>query len=221
MARILLFPSFLQLPAPFHFSPPAARVSPTSLWLSRICSRSSPCCLKPILFAAKLELNFSEEKKESLFPPTFLFHHSPSHSRAALGGLDPISHWPRGSCRCIPQDKALGQAGRTTSTEHSLYAGHYAHPMGISASLKLPPSLLLFPQEMLFLFVFILFWPHCTACGILAPQPGIEPTPLALEMQSLNHWTTREAPGTVKFFDYRWGNGDTKRLSNLLHSQGQ
>ena len=28
--------------------------------------------------------------------------------------------------------------------------------------------------------------------GILVPQPGIEPTPSALEVQSFNHWTTRE-----------------------------
>ena len=33
------------------------------------------------------------------------------------------------------------------------------------------------------------------ACGILVPQPGIEPVPPALEAQSLNHWSTREVPG--------------------------
>ena len=32
------------------------------------------------------------------------------------------------------------------------------------------------------------------ACGILVPQPGIEPMPPALEVQSLNHWTTRGVP---------------------------
>ena len=32
------------------------------------------------------------------------------------------------------------------------------------------------------------------ACGILVPQPGIEPTPLAVEAWSLNHWTAREVP---------------------------
>ena len=32
------------------------------------------------------------------------------------------------------------------------------------------------------------------ACGILVPQPGIEPAPLALEVQNLNHWTAREVP---------------------------
>ena len=36
------------------------------------------------------------------------------------------------------------------------------------------------------------FWPHGTACGILAPLPGIKPAPPAVEARSLNHWTTRE-----------------------------
>ena len=30
------------------------------------------------------------------------------------------------------------------------------------------------------------------ACGILVPQPGIEPALLAFKAQSLNHWTARE-----------------------------
>ena len=34
------------------------------------------------------------------------------------------------------------------------------------------------------------------ACGILVPRPGIEP---ALEIQSLNYWTTREVPVIVVF----------------------
>ena len=32
------------------------------------------------------------------------------------------------------------------------------------------------------------------ACGILVLQPGIEPVPPAVEMQSPNHWTTGEFP---------------------------
>ena len=32
------------------------------------------------------------------------------------------------------------------------------------------------------------------ACGILAPQPGIEPTPPALEGEVSNHRTTGEVP---------------------------
>ena len=34
----------------------------------------------------------------------------------------------------------------------------------------------------------------CTACGILVPQPGKEPTSPELEAQSLNHWPAREVP---------------------------
>ena len=32
------------------------------------------------------------------------------------------------------------------------------------------------------------------ACGILVPQPGIEPAPPAVEARRPNHWTTREVP---------------------------
>jgi len=31
-------------------------------------------------------------------------------------------------------------------------------------------------------------------CGILVPQPGIEPMPSAVEAWMLNHWTTRVVP---------------------------
>lgn len=41
---------------------------------------------------------------------------------------------------------------------------------------------------------FFFLWPLPTACGILAPQPGIEPPPAVLEAQSLKHWTSREVP---------------------------
>ena len=30
------------------------------------------------------------------------------------------------------------------------------------------------------------------ACGILVPQPGFEPRPLAVKAWSPNHWTARE-----------------------------
>ena len=38
------------------------------------------------------------------------------------------------------------------------------------------------------------FWLRYKACGMLVPQPGVEPAPPAVEAQSLNHWTTREVP---------------------------
>ena len=50
---------------------------------------------------------------------------------------------------------------------------------------------------LLFFFYDLFFgW---EACGILAPQPGTEPTPLALEVQSLNDWTVKEPLDFVKF----------------------
>ena len=48
-----------------------------------------------------------------------------------------------------------------------------------------------------FLSFFFFFWLHRAACGILDPQPRIEPVPPAVEEWSLNHWTTREVPGTL------------------------
>ena len=46
----------------------------------------------------------------------------------------------------------------------------------------------------LFVLFDLIFRPLCAACGIFFSQPGIEPTPLALEVWSLNHWTTRDVP---------------------------
>ena len=43
-----------------------------------------------------------------------------------------------------------------------------------------------------FVFLFVWFWPSHGACGILVPQLGIEPLPLAMEVWGLNHWTSRE-----------------------------
>ena len=40
----------------------------------------------------------------------------------------------------------------------------------------------------------IFFLAALCGCGILVPQPGIEPSPPLLEGQSTNHWTTREVP---------------------------
>ena len=41
---------------------------------------------------------------------------------------------------------------------------------------------------------FFFFWPYCTAYGNLVPWLGTESIPLALEAQSLNHWTAKEVP---------------------------
>ena len=46
--------------------------------------------------------------------------------------------------------------------------------------------------SLFFFFFQFIFCPHCEACGILVPRPGIEPIPPAVEARSLNHWTARE-----------------------------
>ena len=46
-----------------------------------------------------------------------------------------------------------------------------------------------------YLFTYSL---HHAAHKILVPQPGIKPVSPAVEAQTLNHWTTREAPEKFK-----------------------
>ena len=43
-----------------------------------------------------------------------------------------------------------------------------------------------------FFFFFFFFWPCHVACGILVPQPGIEPGLSVVRVRSPNHWTTWE-----------------------------
>ena len=48
------------------------------------------------------------------------------------------------------------------------------------------------------LLMFFFFF-GCTSKHEELPQPGIEPVPPAVEVQSLNHWTTREVPSMWSF----------------------
>ena len=65
--------------------------------------------------------------------------------------------------------------------------------MFVSSSLPLP--------SFLFFFKFLFF--GCIVCHVRSqfPWPWIEPAPPAVEVQSFNHWTTREVPATP-FFDH-------------------
>ena len=44
------------------------------------------------------------------------------------------------------------------------------------------------------LFIFILFWSCCMACGILVPWPGIEPVASAVEAEVLTPWLPGNSP---------------------------
>ena len=43
-------------------------------------------------------------------------------------------------------------------------------------------------------FFFFNFWLRHVAYRILVSRPGIKPTPPAVEVRSLNHWTSSEVP---------------------------
>ena len=62
-------------------------------------------------------------------------------------------------------------------------------------------------DDFCFLFILFTFPIHyffstlgCKACGILVPQPEIEPVPPAVEEQTPNYWITREVPPTYYFY---------------------
>lgn len=67
------------------------------------------------------------------------------------------------------------------------------------------------------LFFFFLSVPP-TACGILVPQPGIEPKSLVVEARSLNHWTTRKEVSLSLFFLYSFL---AQVITNLCHNHPQ
>ena len=69
------------------------------------------------------------------------------------------------------------------------------HFISLSPSplLPSPPASKILFSHILFLF----FWPHCMACGILVPRRGIEPVTPAVAAQSPNHWTAREVPSHI------------------------
>ena len=50
-----------------------------------------------------------------------------------------------------------------------------------------------------------MYWQCQAACGILVPQPGMEPRPMAVKAGSPNHWTAREFPlKTVALVYINW-----------------
>ena len=70
------------------------------------------------------------------------------------------------------------------------------------------------------------FWLHWVACGILIPQPGIEPMPSAVKAWSPNHWTSREVSQLIHFKDKEievhitsWGQRRTNTLCSRFPIQ--
>ena len=73
----------------------------------------------------------------------------------------------------------------------------------------------LFVSLLLSFCLFVCFLLHWAACEILVPQPEIKPTPPAMEVQSPNHWTNREAPSLLLRFKSSICILDRSPLSNV------
>ena len=66
--------------------------------------------------------------------------------------------------------------------------------------------------EITLMFYLFIFYPCPSACGILVPWPGIEPSAPVVEVWSLNHWTAREVHHgwdltSVASWLFRWLSG--------------
>ena len=66
----------------------------------------------------------------------------------------------------------------------------------------------------LMFYYILLIWP--CGIGIIIPQLGLEPTPLTLEAQSLNHQTTRKVPPVTSFYLHSLFKGSFSKYSHIL-----
>ena len=64
-------------------------------------------------------------------------------------------------------------------------------------------NLISFSLNFCSVFIFKIFSLSHMVCRILGPPPGTEPTPLALEVLTLNHWTAR-VQGLLNFWILTW-----------------
>ena len=58
-------------------------------------------------------------------------------------------------------------------------------------------------------------------CGILVLPPGIKLMPLGMEVQCLNHWTTREVPKLCSYPKYAVTVGNSLNVSGPHFAQFQ
>ena len=63
----------------------------------------------------------------------------------------------------------------------------------VGVGTKTPSQLVTF-NFLNFIYVYLFIWLCCASSWVLFPQLAIEPWPLAVKVQSHNHWTAREFP---------------------------
>ena len=98
-----------------------------------------------------------------------------------------------------PQSWFLSSLDMSSSLRTSLLPGIKSHPdlIYIYTFPDLESDIflwLLLVENGILVSFYLFFWSHCLACGILVSQPGIKPRPPSLEVQHLNHETTRAVP---------------------------
>ena len=112
-----------------------------------------------------------------------------------------LSHWPR----LWFSPGSLGLPSSSSSV-HTMAIFWVMSPSGIvpSSSLLLLIPLLLNHLRLILSFFFfniyslvLIIWPCFAAKGILVPHQQVKPMAPALEVWSLNHWTTREFSSEV------------------------
>ena len=120
---------------------------------------------------------------------------TPCHRPVGPGGLSHPQGWglPQD---CPPLQKETG----------GLEAPVYCWPLLLNlamvcVSLQFLPLVAYFPQSILAACLchnlslpLVCLWPHCVACRILVPRPGMEPGDLDSESANPNHWATRDFP---------------------------
>ena len=106
---------------------------------------------------------------------------------------------PPSMCWQIQDSECVRPRVRSSSTVDS-HARCYLIKRHGNSVLIFPPKWIRSHDTILFIYFIFFFWPHHAACGILVPWPGIKPMPPAVEVRSLNHWTTWEVPLMIQFY---------------------
>ena len=83
---------------------------------------------------------------------------------------------------------------------HELRQGVYGKSLDLLLSFAVNLKLTALQNKVFYKYFYYFFYFLAGAYGILVPCPEIIPLPLAVEVQSFNHWIIREVPEVFFFF---------------------
>ena len=115
----------------------------------------------------------------------------PDHSRLLSPLVIYVGSWEYQSVSpviCHSERQGTTYPCKDTWGWHPTTSTYVSAPQTVQMSLEICLYFLVntsFSSAFYFFFVCLfVFWPYCLACGILVPQPGINPVPPALEVWS-------------------------------------